>query len=62
MDYVLDFQGLHDNKYNRFKERCIEIFKISKRFGVGNQYFFFPPFDFKHLSDKKRIFVFTQNG
>ena len=55
MDYVVDFQGFHDNGNNFIlKELCIQSIENGKLVGARKQYLFLPPFDFRHLSDKKK--------
>lgn len=55
MEYVNDFQGFHDDENNFiFKGLCIQGIENGKLVTARKQYLFLPPFDFRHLSKKKK--------
>ena len=54
-EYVIDFQGFRDDGNNFiFKELCIQCIQDNKFSGASDQYLFLPPFNYKHLSEKKK--------
>ena len=55
MEYVIDFQGFHDDADNFIlKEVCIQSVENGKLLGERKQFLLLPPFDFKYLSDSKK--------
>lgn len=55
VEYIIDFQGFHDDGNNFIiKELSIQAIENVKLVGARDQYLFLPPFDFKHLSEKKK--------
>ena len=58
MEYVIDFQGFRDDGNNFiFKELCIQCIQDNKFSGASDQYLFLPPFNYKHLSEKKKTLI-----
>ena len=55
MEYVIDFQSFRDDGNNYIiKELCVQPIVNAKFAGICNQYLFLPPFDYRHLSEKKK--------
>lgn len=55
VEYVVDFQGFRDDGKNFIiKELCMQKIENAKLVGVREHHLFLPPFDYKHLSNKKK--------